>query len=195
MKADQQTLNGHKSCVLWFTGLSGSGKSTLATVIEEILHKNRIRAFVLDGDHLRIGLNKDLGFSREDRDKNILRSGEVAKLFIEAGMIILAAFISPYQSTRDEVRKMFEKGEFIEIYLECSLEECESRDPKGLYQKARKGMIQNFTGVSDVYEPPVKPELIIETSKYSVPECASKIIEYLEMHCYIQITRSERDEL
>ena len=147
-----------------FTGLSGSGKSTIANLVEKKLHELGTSTYILDGDNLREGLNKDLGFSSEDRKENIRRIGEIAKLFVDGGIVTLATFISPYASDREAVRKIVSQGEFIEIYVKCSLEECENRDPKGLYKKARQGGISNFTGVSAPYEEPENPEIIIETN-------------------------------
>ncbi|UFJ43263.1 adenylyl-sulfate kinase [Brevibacillus humidisoli] len=184
-KEDRRTLNGHKSCVLWFTGLSGSGKSTLATELEKELYQRRIRTYVLDGDNLRYGLNRDLGFSREERTENIRRIGELSKLFVDAGLITLCAIISPFRGDRDQVRCLFEPGEFIEIYVKCPLSECERRDPKGLYQKARAGQIQNFTGISAPYEVPDQPDMIIETDKQSVSQSVEQLLTYLREHNYI----------
>ncbi len=155
----RQQLNGHKSVILWFTGLSGSGKSTLAHAVEEELHQKGCRTFVLDGDNVRHGLCSDLTFEAEDRKENIRRVGEVAKLMLEAGVIVLTAFISPFREGRERVRSLVPHGEFIEIYCDCPLEVCESRDPKGIYKKARKGKIPYFTGISSPYEEPLKPEL------------------------------------
>lgn len=178
-KADRQRLMGHKSVILWFTGLSGSGKSTLAHAVEEKLFSMGIHTYVLDGDNIRTGLNKDLGFSEEDRKENIRRIGEVAKLFVDAGLIVLTAFISPYRRDRDFVRNLVEEGEFVEVYVKCPLEVCERRDVKGLYKKARQGIIKNFTGIDDPYEEPLSPEITVETDKESVEESVDKIISYL----------------
>jgi len=178
-KEDRRRLNRHGSCVLWFTGLSGSGKSTLATEVEKELFQRGIRTYVLDGDNIRHGLNRDLGFGKEDRKENIRRIGEVAKLFVDAGIVTLTAFISPYREDRDMVRALFEPGEFIEIYVKCSLEECERRDPKGLYKKARRGEIRDFTGISAPYEEPVFPELVVETDRETVENSVQKILSHL----------------
>jgi len=178
-KADRQRLMGHRSVILWFTGLSGSGKSTLAHAVEEKLFSMGVHTYVLDGDNIRTGLNKDLGFSEEDRKENIRRIGEVAKLFVDAGLIVLTAFISPYRRDRDFVRNLVEEGEFIEVYVKCPLEVCEQRDVKGLYKKARQGIIKNFTGINDPYEEPLSPEITVETDKESVEESVDKIIGYL----------------
>ncbi|OIJ18128.1 adenylyl-sulfate kinase [Anaerobacillus alkalidiazotrophicus] len=179
-KSERQEKKGHKSCILWFTGLSGSGKSTLANAVEAALIQRNVHSYVLDGDNVRHGLNKGLGFTEEDRKENIRRIGEVSKLFVDAGVITLTAFISPFREDRDQVRALVEKGEFIEIFVNASLETCESRDPKGLYEKARAGIIPNFTGISSPYEQPENPELTIETDKLSIEESVAKVIQYLE---------------
>jgi adenylylsulfate kinase len=176
----REKQNGHKSFILWFTGLSGSGKSTLAHALEEQLHQIGCRTFVFDGDNVRYGLNKDLSFSNEDRQENIRRIGEMCKLFIEAGVIALTAFISPFRGDRNMVRQLVGDGNFIEIYCNCSLATCEMRDVKGLYSKARKGEIKEFTGISSPYENPEKPELDINTDNASVKECVEIILEHLE---------------
>jgi adenylylsulfate kinase len=165
---------------LWFTGLSGAGKSTLAHVVEEQLHQMGCRTFVFDGDNVRHGLCKDLEFSKKDRKENIRRIGEMCNLFIEAGVIALTAFISPFQEDRDAIRKIVQDGDFIEVYCKCSLEICEKRDIKGIYAKARRGEIQEFTGISSPYEVPLNPEIIIDTGNGPLEECASKVIEYLQ---------------
>jgi len=178
-KEDRRRLNGHGSCVLWFTGLSGSGKSTLATEVEKELYQRGVRTYVLDGDNIRHGLNRDLGFGKDDRKENIRRIGEVAKLFVDAGIVTLSAFISPYKEDRDMVRALFGQGEFIEIYVKCSIEECERRDPKGLYKKARRGEIRDFTGISAPYEEPVNPELVVETERETVEESVGRVLAFL----------------
>jgi len=178
-KQDRQQLNNHKSCVLWFTGLSGSGKSTLANAVDVKLFEQGIRSYILDGDNIRHGLNKGLGFNKKDRAENIRRLGEVAKLFVDSGIIVSTAIISPFRNDREQVRKLFPDGEFIEIYVACPLEICEHRDPKGLYRRARQGKITNFTGIDSPYEPPINPELMIETHKCSIEEGAEKVIRYL----------------
>ncbi|WP_254842783.1 adenylyl-sulfate kinase [Bacillus sp. MRMR6] len=179
-KKDRREQNGHKSFIVWFTGLSGSGKSTLAKEIAKRLFDRKIRNYVLDGDNIRFGLNKDLGFSKEDRQENIRRIGEVSNLFVDSGQVVLAASISPFQKDRDQVRQLVEKNEFIEVFVKCPLDVCEKRDPKGLYQKLREGKIKEFSGVDSVYEEPVNPELIIDTSRYSFEECVAQVIKYLE---------------
>jgi len=179
-KKDRQKLKGHKSVILWFTGLSGSGKSTIAHALEEKLYQRGIHTYILDGDNIRKGLNKDLGFSPEDRKENIRRLGEVAKLFVDAGLIVMVAAISPYKSDRNFVRNLVEPGEFVEIYVKCPLEICEARDPKGLYKKARQGIIKNFTGINAPYEEPENPEIVIESDKESIEEAVNKILRFLE---------------
>jgi len=178
-RRDREVMNGHKSIIIWFTGLSGSGKSTLAYGLEDILHKNNIRTFVLDGDNIRHGLCKDLGFSNSDRVENIRRIGEVSKLMMEAGSIVLAAFISPFKKDRRIVRELVIEGDFVEVFCDAPLDICESRDVKGLYKKARSGEIPEFTGVSSPYENPSKPELILDTNTLSIKECLEKIISYI----------------
>lgn len=185
-KEDRHALNGHKSCVLWFTGLSGAGKSTLAVELEKQLWQRNIRSYVLDGDNIRHGLNKNLGFSPEDRTENIRRIGEVARLFVDAGLFALTAFISPYREDRHIVRSLFEDGEFIEIYVKCSVNECARRDPKGLYKKAKAGEIQNFTGISAPYEAPDHPEITIDTEILTVDESIQQVIHYLQKNGYLE---------
>lgn len=177
---DRCKLKGHKGAVLWFTGLSGCGKSTIANAVDCKLYQLGKHTFVLDGDNLRLGLNKNLTFSPEDRTENIRRIGEVAKLFASAGNIALAAFISPYRADRDRLREIMPAGEFIEIYVKASLETCEKRDPKGLYKKARAGEIPNFTGISDPYEEPSNPELVLDSNRKGVDELADEVVAYLE---------------
>ncbi|BAB05208.1 adenylyl-sulfate kinase [Halalkalibacterium halodurans] len=178
-KEERQKRNRLKSCVVWFTGLSGSGKSTLANALDRKLFEEGIHSYVLDGDNIRHGLNAGLGFSEEDRKENIRRIGEVAKLFVDAGVVTSTAFISPFREDRDNVRGILDDGEFIEVYVRCPLETCEKRDPKGLYKKARSGDIPEFTGISSPYEEPVNPELIIDTDQLAVEEAVEKIYAYL----------------
>ena len=173
-------LNNHKSVVLWFTGLSGSGKSTLAHALEEKLFNMGCRTFVLDGDNVRHGLNSNLGFSETDRSENIRRISEVSKLMLEAGLIVMTAFISPFKEDRNEARALIAKDNFIEIYCKASMETCEKRDVKGLYKKARAGEIKNYTGIDSPYEAPVNPELIIDTDQEKLDYSVSKIMNYLE---------------
>ena len=176
----REQLNGHKSVVFWFTGLSGSGKSTLAHSVEEELHKQCCRTFVLDGDNVRHGLSSNLTFSDNDRKENIRRIGETAKLMMDAGVITIAAFISPFRQDRDFVRQLLLRKDFIEIYCSTSLEVCESRDVKGLYKRARAGEIKNYTGIDSPYEAPDNPELIIDTENESLEGSVTKVIDFLK---------------
>lgn len=178
-RENRESQNGHKAVVLWFTGLSGSGKSTLAHAVENALFALGCRTYVLDGDNIRHGLNKNLGFSPEDREENIRRIGEVAKLFTEAGVIAMTAFISPYRGDRDKARALVEAGRFIEVYVQCSVEVCEQRDVKGLYQKARAGLIPEFTGVSAPYEEPLNAEIVVDTAQESLEVSTQKVIDAL----------------
>lgn len=175
-RSRREQLNGHRGAIIWFTGLSGAGKSTLAHAVEERLHQMGCRTFVLDGDNVRHGLCGDLGFSAKDREENIRRVGEVAKLFMEAGVIVLTAFISPYRADRERVRRMVESCDFIEIFCDSPLAICESRDVKGLYQKAREGRIAGFTGISSPYEVPENPELIVNTGTATLTDCVTQVI-------------------
>lgn len=184
-KSEREQLSGHKGCTVWLTGLSGSGKSTLANLLEKALWERGVRSFVLDGDNVRHGLNKDLGFSPADRTENIRRIGEVAKLFTEAGVVNVTAFISPYRADRDLVRAIMEDGDFIEVLVDCDLDECEKRDPKGLYKKARAGEIPEFTGISAPYEAPEKPELTINTTNQSEDESLADLLGFLESKGYL----------
>jgi adenylylsulfate kinase len=184
-KEDRQILSGHRSGILWLTGLSQSGKSTIAHKVEEELFKRRVRTYVLDGDNIRTGLNKNLGFSKEGREENIRRIGEVAKLFVDAGILVMTAFISPYSKDRNMVRSLVGNREFVEIYLRCPLEVCEQRDTKGLYKKARAGEIKQFTGIDDPYEKPDNPEIILDTDKLSVEECCENILNYLDENGFL----------
>ena len=166
--------------VIWFTGLSGSGKSTLAHSVEEELHKQCCRTFVLDGDNVRHGLNSDLGFSLEDREENIRRIAEVSKLFYDSGIFLIVSFISPYNKDREYARKLIGK-DFIEVYVKCSIEECKNRDPKGLYKKVEKGEILNFTGISDPYEIPKNPEIVLNTENLLIDECIKKLLKHINI--------------
>ena len=177
---------GHRSVILWFTGLSGSGKSTLAHAVEEALFNRGCRTFVFDGDNVRHGLCADLGFTKEDREENIRRIGEMSKLFTEAGVIALTAFMSPFRADRNRVRGLVDKGAFIEIYCSAPLEVCEQRDVKGLYAKARAGKIPDFTGISSPYEPPLNPELIIDTANLALEKCVDQVVSYLKEHQVIR---------
>jgi len=184
-KEERTKIKNQKSCILWFTGLSGSGKSTVANAVESKLLERKKHTYLLDGDNIRMGLNKGLTFSDEDRIENIRRIGEVSKLFVDAGTIVLTAFISPFQKERDVVRSLVNEDDFIEVFIDTPLEICESRDPKGLYAKARKGEIPNFTGISSPYESPITPEIHVKTEKLSIEESAEQIITYLEEKGYL----------
>jgi adenylylsulfate kinase len=184
-RRDREALVGQRGVTIWLTGLSGSGKSTIAVAAERELIGRGHLAFVLDGDNIRHGLNKNLGFSPDDRTENIRRIGEVSKLFSEAGVIVLSSFISPYRSDRDAVRALMEPGDFVEVHVDASLETCEGRDVKGLYKKARAGEIPEFTGVSAPYEAPERPELILDTNRQSVKESAGQLLEYLDAKGYL----------
>ncbi|GGA51621.1 putative adenylyl-sulfate kinase [Kroppenstedtia guangzhouensis] len=179
-KEDRRQINGHGSAVLWFTGLSGSGKSTLANATDRYLSRLGVNSCVLDGDNIRHGLNRDLGFTEADRKENIRRIGEVAKLFVNSGQFALTALISPYRKDREAVRRMLDEGDFIEIYVKCSLDECKRRDPKGLYQRAMRGEIPQFTGISAPYEEPVSPELVLDSERWSVEDSVDRILEWLQ---------------
>jgi len=177
--ADRHLLNGHSGGLIWFTGLSGSGKSTLAHAVEEKLHSLCVRSYVLDGDNIRTGLNKDLGLTPEDRKENIRRIAEVAKIMVDAGLLVFAAFIAPYRQSREYVRKLMADWPYYEVYVKCSIEVCAKRDPKGLYKKAGEGKITNMTGISDPYEEPEHPDLIIDTDKLDLKQCVDKVINFL----------------
>jgi adenylyl-sulfate kinase len=178
---ERSAVKGHLPAVLWFTGLSGSGKSTIASEVERELNQTyRAHTYLLDGDNVRMGLNRDLGFSDQDREENIRRIGEVSKLFVDAGLIVLTAFISPFRQDRERVRSILPSGTFFEIFVHCPLDICEGRDPKGLYQKARQGLIPEFTGITSPYEEPLNPELLLDTTRMSVSECAQAVIDLLK---------------
>ena len=179
-KAERCQVSGHKGAVLWFTGLSASGKSTIANTVDHKLHSLGKRSFVLDGDNIRMGLNKNLGFSAEDRGENIRRIGEVGKLFASAGLITLTAFISPYRADRNAARALLGEGEFIEIFVDTPIEICEARDPKGLYKKARAGQLKGFTGIDDPYEAPEKPELVLDGGKKGIDDLADEVMAFLK---------------
>lgn len=178
-RLDRNKLAGHQSFILWFTGLSGSGKSTLANAVEQELFNRGMRTYVLDGDNIRNGLNNNVDFSEEGRKENIRRIGEVSKLFVDAGTIVLTAFISPFRADRDRVRALVRQGDFIEIFVDCPLEVCESRDVKGLYKKARAGEIPDFTGIHSPFEAPLNPELTIRTSEYDLQTSVNIIIDFI----------------
>ena len=181
-QAAREELLKQKGCVIWFTGLSGSGKSTVANQVAAHLHQSGRITYVLDGDNIRHGLNKNLGFSPEDRQENIRRIGEVAKLFADAGLITTTAFISPYRQDRDAVRNIMSSDRFIEVFVDCPLEICENRDPKGLYKKARAGELKGFTGIDAPYEAPQSPELVVNTNELDVAGCTEQVIAYLMEH-------------
>jgi adenylylsulfate kinase len=180
-RARRAQMNGHRSAVLWFTGLSGAGKSTLAHAVEEFLHRQRCHTFVLDGDNVRHGLCSDLGFSAEDRGENIRRVGEAAKLLVESGAIVMTAFISPFRLDRDRARGLFPHGDFIEIWCNAPMEVCEKRDVKGLYRRARSGEVKEFTGISSPYEPPLSPELEVDTGSLPLEVCVDQVLGMLRL--------------
>ncbi|HPD60982.1 MAG TPA: adenylyl-sulfate kinase [Thermodesulfobacteriota bacterium] len=184
-RADRERLTGHRSFTIWFTGLPSAGKSTLAVELEEVMYERGFHTYILDGDNVRHGLNKNLGFSPEDRVENIRRIGEVAKLFRDAGVINMTAFISPYRKDRQMARELGNDGTFIEAFVDCPIEVCEQRDPKGAYKKAREGIIKDFTGVNAPYEAPENPEIHLPTDKMSVKECVQVIIDYLIKNKFI----------
>lgn len=179
-KEEYQQKNKHKSSILWLTGLSGSGKSTIANAAPRELFEQGYQVIVLDGDNIRHGLNKDLGFSDDDRKENIRRIGEVAKLFVQQGTIVITAFISPFREDRDQVRELVAEGEFNEIYVKCDLDICEKRDPKGLYKKARNGEIPFFTGIDSPYEEPKAPELVLDSGKFEREECTGRLVDFVK---------------
>jgi adenylylsulfate kinase len=179
-RSDREQVNGNRSCIVWLTGLSGSGKSTIAVALEKALWTRGVRSYILDGDNIRHGLNKNLGFSPEDRTENIRRIGEVAKLFVDAGIVAVTAFISPYRADRDKVRALVGDGDFVEVLVDCPLDVCEGRDVKGLYQKARAGQIPEFTGISAPYEPPVRSEVVLPTAELSVEQSVARLVGFLE---------------
>lgn len=178
-RKDRESIKGHESFLIWFTGLSGAGKSTIANALEVALHERAIHTYLLDGDNLRLGLNKSLKFSEEDRNENLRRTAEVAKLFLDAGNVVLAAFISPFKNTRETIKSIVGAENYIEVYVKTSLSVCEERDVKGLYKKARTGALKNFTGISSPYEEPVNPDIVIETETTSTQEAVEQIMTYL----------------
>lgn len=191
----REALNGHGSAILWFTGLSGAGKSTLANAVEEELHRMGCRTYVFDGDNIRHGLCKDLGFSEADRTENIRRIGEVAKLCLDAGLIVLTAFISPFRKDRQWVRSIVPEGDFIEVYCHCPLSVCEQRDVKGLYRRARAGEIKDFTGISSPYEEPENAEIVVDTAEHGVEECVAQVIAYLSDNGLLEGIEHDRSRL
>jgi adenylylsulfate kinase len=186
-RGDRNQLLGQQGATLWFTGLSGSGKSTIAVALEQALFQRSKLSYRLDGDNIRLGINKNLGFSADDRSENIRRIGEIAKLFVDSGVIALSSFISPYRADRDRVRELHAESNFafIEVFVDCSLAEAEARDPKGLYKKARAGEIKNFTGIDDPYEAPTEAEIHLHTDKMTLEEEVDVIMAYLEQHGFI----------
>jgi len=184
-KAERAGQKKQKPCLIWFTGLSGSGKSTVANALEQELFIGNHHTYLLDGDNIRHGLSKDLGFSDTDRVENIRRIGEAARLFVDSGLIVMTAFISPFKSDREIARALVEDKEFIEVHMNAPLDVCEQRDPKGLYKKARAGDIPNFTGIDSDYEPPVSPEITLNTATHSVDECVKQLVTFLTDHNYI----------
>ncbi|WP_042206777.1 adenylyl-sulfate kinase [Paenibacillus durus] len=186
-----ERLNGHRGGVVWFTGLSGSGKTTLSELVEEALFKRGFKCVVIDGDQLRAGLNRDLGFSEADREENLRRAAEVAAMFLNVGFVVLVPMISPAREVRDKIRHRFDSKDFAEVYVKCSIEMCERRDPKGLYQKARKGEIRYFTGIDAIYEAPIRPELTVDTEHTSIEYCTQQLVEFIIRKFDI---KSEREE-
>ncbi|MBU3015213.1 adenylyl-sulfate kinase [Poseidonibacter lekithochrous] len=185
-KQKRESLLNQKPCILWFTGLSGSGKSTVANAVEVELFRRGIKTYLLDGDNVRHGLNKDLGFSESDRIENIRRIGEVSKLFVDSGLIVLTAFISPFKSDRQIAKSLVKYDEFIEVFVNTPIDVCESRDPKGLYEKARSGAIKNFTGIDSPYEAPEEPQIEIKTNENTIQQCADIVVNYLVKYGYVK---------
>jgi adenylylsulfate kinase len=184
-RSDRERVHGHRGATVWLTGLSGSGKSTLARALEAALFERGCQVYVLDGDNIRHGLNRDLGFSPADRTENIRRIGEVAKLFTDFGAIVVTAFISPYRADREVARRLLPDGDFVEVHVDCDLAVCETRDPKGLYAKARRGEVKEFTGISAPYEAPERPELVVRTDRLTVTDCTAQLLAYLESKGYL----------
>lgn len=194
-KEEKNKKLGHKSPVIWLTGLSGSGKSTLANALDQRLFDRNIKTYVLDGDNIRTGLSNDLGFSNEDRKENMRRISEVANLFSDSGTLVITAFISPFKEGREKAKELIGEDNFFEVHVDCNLETCESRDPKGLYKKARAGEIKKFTGIDSPYEKPSNPDVVVETNLYNVDECVDKIIFWLEKKGFIPSSNKEVDNL
>ncbi len=188
-RVDRNLQNNHKSGLVWFTGLSASGKSTIAHYVERELYNRGVRTYVLDGDNVRHGLNSNLGFSRDDRRENLRRIAELSKLFVDAGILVLAAFISPYREDREYIRRRFAGDNFLEVYVRCSVQECQRRDPKGQYRKARAGIIKNYTGVSSPYEEPEGPDLVVDTEVLDIETSVRKVLELLETRDFIALDR------
>ncbi len=186
-RKERGALKKQRPCILWFTGLSGAGKSTVANALEQALHARGYHTYLLDGDNVRHGLNKNLGFSPDDREENIRRIGEVAKLFVDGGTIVLTAFISPYRRDREQVRRLVDEGEFIEVFVDTPLGVCEDRDPKGLYKKARAGEIKGFTGIDDPYEAPDSPEITLRTDRDSIEKSVVQVLDELATRGYLNV--------
>lgn len=186
---DRWEMYGYRGCVIWFTGLSASGKSTLANALCKGLHKIKVKSYVLDGDNIRHGLNNDLGFNLQDRKENIRRIGEVAKLFVDAGLIVMTAFISPFKVNRNNARMLLKQGNFIEVFVKCPIQECIRRDPKGIYLKAIAGEIEEFTGISSPYEEPENPEIVLETDRMTIEECVERLLAYLIDKNYLKYSK------
>ncbi len=184
-RQDRNRMNKHKSGVVWFTGCPSSGKSTIAHHVEKELFSRGVHCYVLDGDNVRHGINANLGFSREDRRENLRRIAELSKLFVDAGIVVLAAFVSPYCEDRDYIRQIVGNELFFEVYVKCSIETCEKRDPKGQYKKARAGLIKEYTGVSAPYEPPVNPEIVLDTEELDVESAVKKVLQFLDKKKFI----------
>lgn len=187
-REDREKAHGHKGALIWFTGLSASGKSTIAHIVEKLLHQRGCSTYVLDGDNVRHGLCSDLTFSPKDRGENIRRIGEMVKLFVDAGIIVLTAFISPYREDRGKVRSLLSEGQFLEIYVDCPVEVCAERDQKGIYEKAKAGIIKGFTGISAPYEPPDNPELVIHSHKEDAKAAAARVVELIEKYKIVNPT-------
>lgn len=185
-RADRERAHGHRGATLWLTGLSGSGKSTIGHRVERLLLERGCFVYVLDGDNVRHGLNRDLGFGPEERSENIRRVGELAKLFTDAGALVITAFISPYRSDRDRVRELMDDGDFVEVHVAAPLDVCEERDPKGLYARARSGEITNLTGVGAPYEPPIRAEIALDTAEHDADACARQLLEWLDDNGYLR---------
>ncbi len=191
-REERNRLNNHKSGLIWFTGLSASGKSTICHRVERELFNRGVRAYVLDGDNVRHGMNSNLGFSREDRKENLRRIAELSKLFVDAGMIVLSAFISPHKTDRAYIKKHLQGDNFIEVYVKCSVSECEKRDPKGQYRKARAGIIKNYTGISAPYEEPENPDITLDTENDGIEKSARQVLEFLDMNNFISLDDTKR---
>ena len=194
-KEQRASLKSQKPCLLWYTGLSGSGKSTVANAVDALLFKLGCHSYLLDGDNVRHGLNGDLGFTDEDRVENIRRISEVSKLFLDAGLIVSTAFISPFTEDRARARAKLEDGEFIEVYIDTLISVCEQRDPKGLYKKARAGEIKDFTGIDSTYDVPQSPEIHVKTAELSIQECAEQIVHYLIEQGFITMNKNDSDNI